>query len=215
MPIRAGAALVSAIYAGAAPVSAVYAGGVQIYAAGGVPAISALSATPDKLASGSARATIEIRFAVARSTRNVLYRRAAGAPGWTAVPLTTSTTAVIATPAATTEFRLVASNANGASERRTTFTRGTAPAIAQWTWDSFRQGIGGLTSDTVLLHWRASGDPAPSLRYDPGGHALRAPSGSRVHVRPGAAAAETLTLTAENVFGRATAATTIRWPRGA
>ena len=211
MALRYNGRLLTGLYYNGRSLNNLYYNGRKVWSRGGAPAISAFTVTPDKLLDSESRSTITLTFAVANSTSNTITETLADGTIRN-VPLSGQVT-VIDTPTQTARYRLVCRNINGTSTRTVTFYRGNLPDITTWTWGGFRQGIGAITPDSVLLTWAATGNPRPTLEISPSiNYHPPTLSGNYRLSRVGAATSQTLALGATNVFGTVWSSLTINWP---
>ena len=134
---------------------------------------------------------------------------------------TVSSPTVYADPAVpdqvgTTRYLVNPINANGTVVLEADFERGTPAAITTWEWSGFRQGIFGITHDTVELTWGVTGDPAPiveitsadgPVHFHPGTRR----SGTYEYTRVGVRENEVMTLTVTNRFGTDSQSITVPW----
>lgn len=137
--------------------------GRTLYQRTALPRITTFSASPGYARTGAAAGNVTLEFAVTGSNRNRIRRLSDNAN----VPLTTSTSAIVAASAADETYRLEASNAEGAVHRDVPFYRWMPPAFFNVEFGTVQQPTTGtrvprLVGDIAIAPWLA-----PTLTLSP------------------------------------------------
>ena len=221
--------LVDAVYLPGSIVAAQgWQGETLFFQAGGVPVVRQFSISPDMVTIGDT-GSVSITVACSGVTSGTLTEHLAD--GTTAVVATQGAAGVDFNtdpgqtvafqrprPTQNAHYSLHLTNVDGSVSATATYTYGRRPTIAYFRQAGFRQGISGVTPDSVLLEWSVTGAvPAAAIDIEttrPAGfhfHPGTQQSGSYRYSRQGAGA-ETLTLTAGNTFGGVSQTLAIDWP---
>ena len=140
----------------------IYRGSDEIWAPGTVPSITSFTAAPTTIDLDTrATGNITLTFAVTNSTRNRITNARTG----TNVPLTTSTTAIVAQPLEPTDYVLTCSNQHGSSSQRVSVGVTRNPQVNNLRRTGFRQSLHGNDAGTYRFGATIIGLPRPSLRY--------------------------------------------------
>ena len=144
------------------PIGRAYIGSQRFFQQGATPTITSFTVAPttidlDTRPSGN----ITLTFGVTNSTRNSIHHKDTGQN----IPLTTSTTAIIAQPDKPTTYVLVCTNDTGSISREVTVGVTKNAGITNFRRTGFYQSRFGTSSGTYRFGARITGLPQPVLTY--------------------------------------------------